>query len=256
MALDGRGAARPARRWGEGDRRIPGVRATLFAVPASHASLAAELMLRHKGVDYRRVDFPAGPHRVLVRLRGFPGDRVPAVRFEDGRGAQGTRELPRVLDELMPEPRLVPDDPRALHAEAWADEVLQQWARRMVAGAGSRDPDALAGRGAGGRLDALLTRHERPRRLVARAVLTAFRVTKEQQQDDLERTPQLLDRVDAWIEEGVLNGRELRSADFAVASSLALVEYIVALGPELQRRPLMALMDRVFSGSDGARDRA
>jgi len=213
-------------------------------------------MLEHKGMPFRRVNFPPGPHRLLVRVMGFKGDRVPAVKFADGRRAQGTRELPRVLDELMPEPRLVPDDPRALHAEAWADEVLQQWARRMVAGAGSRDPDALAGRGAGGRLDALLTRHERPRRLVARAVLTAFRVTKEQQQDDLERTPQLLDRVDAWIEEGVLNGRELRSADFAVASSLALVEYIVALQPELHRRPARKLLDRVFSGSAAVRGRA
>jgi len=213
-------------------------------------------MLEHKGMPFRRVNFPPGPHRLLVRLMGFKGDRVPAVKFADGRRAQGTRELPRVLDELMPEPRLVPDDPRALHAEAWADEVLQQWARRMVAGAGSRDPDALAGRGAGGRLDALLTRHERPRRLVARAVLTAFRVTKEQQQDDLERTPQLLDRVDAWIEEGVLNGRELRSADFAVASSLALVEYIVSLQPELHRRPARKLLDRVFSGSAAVRGRA
>jgi len=62
--------------------------------------------------------------------------------------------------------------------------------------------------------------------------------------------------VDAWIEDGVLNGDELRSPDFAVASSLALVEYIVALQPELQRRPTMALLDRVFSGSAAARDPA
>ena len=67
-----------------------------------------------------------------------------------------------------------------------------------------------------------------------------------------ERTGAILDRVDAWIGEGVLNGEELRSPDFAVASSLALVEYIVALKPELQRRPLMELMDRVFSGSAAA----
>jgi hypothetical protein len=62
--------------------------------------------------------------------------------------------------------------------------------------------------------------------------------------------------VDAWIDEGVLNGAELHSPDFAVASSLALAEYIVALKPELQRRPLMELMDRVFSGSGAARGQA
>jgi glutathione S-transferase len=230
--------------------------ATLYAIPGSHAVRTGELMLEHKGIPFRRVNFPPGPHRVLVRVLGFPGDRVPAVKFEGGRRAQGTRELPRVLDELVPEPRLVPDDPRALQAEVWADEVLQQWARRMVASAGARNPDALSGRGADGRLGVLLARNDVGRRVTAGAVLVVFRAYKRQQRDDRERTGEILDRVDAWIDDGVLNGEQLRSSDFAVASSLALVEYIVALKPELQRRPLMALMDRVFSRSDGARDRA
>jgi glutathione S-transferase len=229
------------------------LRATLYGIPGSHAVRTGELMLEHKRIDFRRVNFPPGPHRVLVRGMGFGGDRVPAVKFEDGRRAQGTRELPRVLDELVPEPRLVPDDPRALEAERWADDVLQQWARRMVASTGAQDPDALAGRGSEGRLGPLLTRRERPRRTVARAVLAAFRVTKAQQRDDRECTGEILDQVDAWIADGVLNGDELRSPDFAVAPSLALVEYIVALQPELRRRPLNRLIERVFSDRDAAR---
>jgi glutathione S-transferase len=210
-------------------------------------------MLEHKGIEFTRVNYPPGLHRVLVRLRGFPGDRVPAVLFDDGRRAQGTRELPRVLDELQPEPRLVPDDPRALEAEVWADEVLQQWARRMVASTGAREPNALADRGAGGRLGPLLTRHERPRRFVSRMVLFTFGVTEQQQRRDRELTGEILDRVDAWIEEGVLSGERLYSADFAIASSLALVEYVIALRPELRRRPLMGLIDRVFSDRGAAR---
>jgi glutathione S-transferase len=230
--------------------------ATLYGIPGSHAVRTGELMLEHKGIDFRRVNFPPGPHRLLVRVIGFKGDRVPAVKFEDGRRAQGTRELPRVLDELVPESRLVPDDPRALEAERWADDVLQQWARRMVASAGAKDLDALAGRGAEGRLGSLLTRREHPRRTVTRAVLKAFRVTRAQQEDDRARTGEILDQVDAWIGDGVLNGDELRSPDLAIASSLALVEYVVALQPELRRRPLMELVERVFRGRDAARGRA
>jgi len=226
--------------------------ATLYGIPGSHAVRTGELMLEHKGIAFRRVNFPPGPHRVLVRVLGFPGDRVPAVKFEDGRRAQGTRGLPRVLDELAPERPLVPDDAEGLEAETWADEVLQQWARRMVASTGAHDPDALAGRGADGRLGALLTRGDWSRHAVARAVLKVFRVTEEQERADRERTGEILDRVDAWIEAGVLNGDELRSPDFAVASSLALVEYILALQPELRRRPSMTLMDRVFSRSGAA----
>jgi hypothetical protein len=126
----------------------------------------------------------------------------------------------------------------------------------MVASAGVRDPDALAGRGADGRLGVLLTPHDFPRRTVAHGVLKAFRVTSEQERDDRERTSEILDRLDAWIDDGVLNGDELRSPDLAIASSLALVEYVVALRPELQRRPATALIDRVFSGSAAAYGRA
>ena len=39
------------------------MRATLFGVPASHPTLAAELMLRRKGVDFRRVDLVTAAHR-------------------------------------------------------------------------------------------------------------------------------------------------------------------------------------------------
>ena len=91
---------------------------------------------------------------------------------------------------------------------------------------------------------------------MARAVLVVFRASKQQLREDRERTGEILDRVDAWIADGVLNGEELRSPDFAVASSLALVEYIVALQPELRRRPLNQLIERVFSDSGAARGQA
>jgi hypothetical protein len=126
----------------------------------------------------------------------------------------------------------------------------------MTASTGVRNPEALAGRGAGGRLGPLLTRRERVRPIVARLVLKAYGVTEEQLRDDRERVGEMLDRVDGWIADGVLNGEQLRSPDFAVASSLAMVEYILALQPELQRRPLWGLLERVFSHSDGARGRA
>ena len=232
------------------------MRATLYGIPGSHAVRTAGLMLEAKGVEHERVDLQPGVHRVLVRLKGFKGDRVPAVLFEDGRRAQGTRELPRVLDELVPSPRLLPDDPRVLEAERWADEVLQQWARRMVATTGARDPDALSGRGGEGRLGALLARSDRRRRYVTRMVLLAFRVSPQQKREDRERTGEILDRIDAWIAEGVLDGEALHCADYAVASSLALVEYIVALRPELARRPLYRLLERVLPAereADGRR---
>ena len=158
--------------------------ATFYGIPGSHAALTGELMVAHKGIPYRRVDLPPGAHRLIVRLRGFRGDRVPAVRFADGRRAQGTRPLARALDDVQPEPRLVPPDPRVEEAERWGDEVLQQWARRMVVEAGTRDPDALDARGGEGRLGFLLTANERARPRIARAVKLVYRMTPEQLRDD------------------------------------------------------------------------
>ena len=57
--------------------------ATLFGVPASHPSLAAELMLRHKRIAFRRIDLVFVLHRAMVRGLG--------VLQVDGAGAADRR---------------------------------------------------------------------------------------------------------------------------------------------------------------------
>ena len=71
--------------------------ATLFGVPASHPSLAAELMLRHKRISYRRIDLVSAAHRLLVPALGFPGRTVPALRLGAAR-LQGTTQIALALD--------------------------------------------------------------------------------------------------------------------------------------------------------------
>ena len=220
--------------------------AILYAIPGSHAAMAGQLMLEHKGMPFRRVNVTPGWHRVYVRLRGFRGDRVPAVRFADGGRAQGTRGLARALDERQPEPRLVPDDPRVEEAERWGDEVLQQWARRMVVYAGIRDPDMLCAHGAEGRLGWLLMKRDGTRRAMARGVRAAFRMSSRQLREDQTRVGEMLDRVDALIADGVLNGERLNCADLQIAPSLALVEYRLDVRDELRARPAGELMERVL----------
>src|SRR5215210_1313299 len=104
------------------------MRATLYGVAASHPTLAAELMLRHKGVDYRRVDLPTVTHRTILRAMGYPRKTVPAMKL-DGAKVQGTTEVARALDATKPSPPLFPlgEDLReeVEIANAWGDEVLQ-----------------------------------------------------------------------------------------------------------------------------------
>ena len=220
--------------------------ATLYAIPGSHPARTGQLMLELKGIPFRRVNLVPGFHRAYVRLRGFPGDRVPAVRFPDGGRAQGTRPLARALDALKPEPRLVPDDPRVEEAERWGDEVLQQWARRMVVEAGIRDPDLLHDHGNSGRLGHLLLKRERARRQMARLVKLAFRMSAAQLRDDQGRVDEMLDRVDELIAAGVLKGEQLNCADLQIATSLALIEYRMDVRENLYRRPARELMERAL----------
>ena len=98
------------------------MKARLYAIPASHPAFATELMLERKGIEYSRVDLPQWFHRGLLRVLRFRGRTVPALVL-DGRRVQTTPRIARVLDEVRPEPRLVPADPD----QRAKVEAIEQW---------------------------------------------------------------------------------------------------------------------------------
>lgn len=67
-------------------------------------------MLEHKGIEHKAVNLVPGAHAAALRLIGFRGGTVPALKL-DGRRVQGTRAIARALDEAQPEPSLFPADP-------------------------------------------------------------------------------------------------------------------------------------------------
>jgi glutathione S-transferase len=215
----------------------------LYVIPASHPCMTAELMLQRKGIDYKRRDLVTAMHIPILKAMRFPSRTVPAIKTDDGRKIQGTREISRYLDELQPEPPLFPADKRAEveEAERWGDEELQMVARR-IALAGVAIEDA-----SDGRLGPLLYRHAAVRRggvmFIRRFVFTTGDDAAAQLR---ARLPAMLDRIDAWIADGTLNGEQLNAADYVIAPSLALLWYVEDLRPELSGRPLIALLDRVL----------
>jgi hypothetical protein len=60
----------------------------------------------------------------------------------------------------------------------------------------------------------------------------------------------MLDRIDAWVEAGVLNGGSLNAADITIAPSLALLSYRRDQRAGVQSRPAWALADRVLPEQD------
>jgi glutathione S-transferase len=244
---------------------------TLYVIHGSHACRTGMLMLEHKGIAYRRVDLRTGTHPISLRLRGFAGNRVPirevdggthrtlamldrggtvpALRFA-GERIRTNREIARFLDRAQPEPPLLPADPgrRAAveEAERWGDEALQMLARRVALATSAHGLDALHDRANDGRLGPLLAPSERERALASRASAFVFRANRGNEAQLLGMLPAAFDRIEAWIEAGVLGGEALNAADFMIAPSLALLAYRPDLRPQIAARACGALLDRVL----------
>lgn len=222
--------------------------ARLYVIPGSHPSMTARLMLDHKGVDYRRVDLISGLHKPLLRALRFPGTTVPALRM-DGRRVQGTRDMSRALEELSPQPPLFPADPGLLaqveEAERWGDEVLQPVARRLSWWALKRDRSGVRSFLEGARLGI-------PVGLAARTALPLIvlsarlnRADDAAARADLGALEGLLDRVDEWLDAGVLGGAAPNAADFQIATSVRLLMCFDELCPSIKRRPAAAFARRI-----------
>jgi glutathione S-transferase len=214
--------------------------ATLYSVPASHPTQAARLMLEHKGIDYKRIDFAPPLQRIGLRLVGFRGRTVPALKV-DGRKLQGSRVISKELDLIKPEPPLFPADPeqRAAveRAEAWGDEVLQPLARRLAWAVLKRDRSGLRSYLAGARLG---LPHGLAAATAAPLIFMSAQLNKasdEAVRADLEALPGHLEKVDAWIAEGVLGGPKRNAADFQIATSLRLLGSFDDGAPFLSGRP-------------------
>jgi glutathione S-transferase len=230
------------------------LKATLLTVPASHPSLAAELMLRHKGIDYRRIDLITAAHRLLLRGLRFPRGTVPALRL-DGRRVQGSREISVALDAYRPEPALFPSDPErraaVSEAEGWGDEVYQPVPRRLVWASLRRDRSTVASYLEGARLGVPVRVAALTAAPIIRAAVRLNRATDDAIRRDLADLPGLLDHVDGLIRAGVIGGPELNAADFQIGTSSALLATMDDLQPLLQGRPLVEHARRVAPGYPG-----
>src|SRR5690242_4387503 len=109
--------------------------ARLYVIPASHPSIAVELMLERKQIPYKRKDLMPVVSKGVLRAVGFPGITVPALKI-DGCRIQGSRQIARKLERLRPEPPLFPADPERRkaveEAERFGDEELQPPVRQLL----------------------------------------------------------------------------------------------------------------------------
>jgi glutathione S-transferase len=208
--------------------------------------MAAALMLERKRIDYRVTWLLLPFTGPALRLAGFPRRTVPALRL-DGRRIQGSREISAALEDQRPDPPLFPKDPAQRSeveaAERWGDELLQPAARRIEVWELRRDHPMVATQLADARRIQGARVLLNPRLAAATSGPTVrwyarlIGATDDAVRRDLGELPAMLDRVDAWIANGILGGAEPNAADFQIAPSLSLLMTVDELRPAIESRP-------------------
>jgi glutathione S-transferase len=184
---------------------------TLYWMNISHPSRAVRKMLDLKGAEYEVVEILPLNQRVHLRLAGFRGGTVPALKL-DGRKLQGSRAIARALDARWPEPPLFPVDPELRRlveeAERWGDEEFQPIPRRLFrfGVANYADLRRFVARGLRMPAPELVAVAMRP--AVAYYARTTEadgrRATEAGVRADLAALPAMLDHVDQLLDAGTL----------------------------------------------------
>jgi glutathione S-transferase len=211
-------------------------------------------MLEHKGIAYKRTDLLPVISKVALRVAGFPGVTVPALKI-DGRRVQGSREIARELDRLQPEPALFPAgaEERAAveEAERWGDEILQPPMRQILWWTIKRDKEPLRSYSEGAKLGLPISLAMKTAAPIVALSARFNEADDEHVRRGLAEMPAMLDKIDAWIAAGILGGEELNAADFQIAPSLGLAMTLDDLRPAIENRPAGELARRVVPSYPG-----
>lgn len=228
--------------------------ARLYVIPASHPSIAVALMLEHKGIPYKRTDLMPVVSKGALRAVGFPGNTVPALKI-DGDKVQGSRQIARELDRLRPQPPLFPVDPEKRaeveEAERFGDEELQHPIRQLLWWGFKRDREPMRSYSEGARLGVPIGLAVKTGGPLVALSARFNEAGDENARRALEKLPGLLDRVDAWVESGLLNGEQLNAADFQIAPSIGLAMTLDDLRPAIESRPAAKLARRLVPNYPG-----
>jgi glutathione S-transferase len=211
-------------------------------------------MLERKGIDHEVKDLLPGFHPLFLRLAGFSGNTVPALRI-GGRRVQGSIPISHALEEIRPEPSLFAterDRREAIEeAERWGEREVQPVPRRIFRWGVATRPDLrrwMAREIVGMPAPNLMAGLNTP---VARVFARRVDAIDAHVRSDIEQLPALLDRVDALIAEGTIGGDDPTAADFQIGTSVRVMLAFDDLAPLAAGRPASQLAMRLLPDFPG-----
>src|SRR4051812_25178959 len=196
-------------------------RLTIHVLPPSHPCAAVEAALKLKGLEYERVELQAGRHgEEMERLYGEGNTTVPGLLI-DGEPVHGSNAILERIEQLVAEPPLFPEElgDTVAAAARWGDEELQDLGRRLPWGALHFRPESMGTLAGGKPLDPAGTD------FAIRFVRGSWKyhgITAERLAADLADLPAKLDRIDAFVAEGVLGGERPNAADLQIGATLGV----------------------------------
>lgn len=216
----------------------------LYVLPGSHPCAAVEAALRLKSIDYERVDL-LPMSQVLIGPLRYGGSTVPGIRFDRER-LVGSRPILRRLDELVPDPALLPPAgsptyAQVLEVERWGDEVLQSVPRRILDVAFLRQPEAMLSYVGDAKLPLPIGLMRPALPLTARLMALKNKARDDAARADLAALPGQLDRIDGWIADGLLGGEQPNAADLQIGSTIRLLLTIADVRPLIEGRKAASL---------------
>jgi glutathione S-transferase len=211
-------------------------------------------MLGFKGIEYKRTDLMPVVAKGALRVAGFPRTTVPALKI-GGERIQGSREIARALDRIQPDPPLFPADPdrRAAveDAERFGDEQLQHPIRQLLWWGFKHEKENLRGYSEGAHLGVPIGLAIKTGGPLVAISARLNEATDPSARAALAVLPDLLDRVDAYIADGTIGGRERNAADFQIATSIGLALTLDDLKPLIEPRPAAALARAIVPNYPG-----
>jgi glutathione S-transferase len=216
------------------------VKVTLYTLPGSHPGQMAMMMLKYKGIPFKRRDLVAVLSKFILRALGYPGNTVPAMNV-DGVKTQGSRQIARELERLQPEPPLFPADAekRAAveEAERWGDEEFQHPVRQVILWSIVHRKKAIRSYLDGAKLGIPIALAAPTAPLIVALSARLNGASEENVRADVAALDGLLQHVDDLIAAGTIDGPEPNAADFQIAATVRLAMTLEDLRPLIESRP-------------------